>query len=66
MTRCPNCQAMAETLLRCSTCLDLGCTGEDYIFEDDEDECVPCQGGGTTDDWPTGEDLDNLDDVEED
>lgn len=65
MTRCPNCDAMVETLRRCSTCLDQGCNDEDCIFEDDDDECHMCQGGSKTDDWPTGEDLDNLDDVEE-
>lgn len=50
MTRCPNCQEMAETLVRCSTCQDLGCTGEDCIFEKDEDECLPCQGVGPSHD----------------
>lgn len=58
MTRCPHCEAMAETLLRCSTCQDQGCTGEDCIFEDGDDECFGCQGAS--------EDLDNLDDVKED
>lgn len=63
MTRCPNCGAMAETLRRCPTCFDLGCTGEDCIFEDEEDECLPCQVGGQPDDVEVG---DQPDDVEED
>lgn len=50
MTRCPHCEEMAESLRRCPTCLDLGCSNEDCLFPDEnEDECLACAGGSPCD-----------------